>query len=144
MQPPEPVSHFQTHVIPASRMNPVARKSSRILPSGYEPVEQAEQRFRESAEYAERRPGRLAGGRGAELPWLSCSASFFGKVRHPDQPGLFPLSGLSYENQSTLAMMQHSWSLSPSAVNSLRFGFLRNVAVGGNEAAVDSDRYSTR
>ncbi len=31
-------------------------------------------------------------------------------------------------------MVQHSWSLSPGLMNSLRVGFLRNIAIGGNEA----------
>src|SRR5262249_17357786 len=52
-----------------------------------------------------------------------------------EQPGLFPLSGLLYQNESTLGMMQHSWSMSADSINTLRFGFLRNVAVGGNEAS---------
>jgi hypothetical protein len=51
-----------------------------------------------------------------------------------DQPGLYPLSGMFYLNGSSLAMVQHTWSLSPRAVNSLRAGFLRAVAVGANEA----------
>ena len=50
------------------------------------------------------------------------------------QAGLFPLSGLLYQNEATLAMIQHSWSLSPTALSSFRFGFLRSVAAGGNEA----------
>jgi hypothetical protein len=59
---------------------------------------------------------------------------FFRQDAPSNQPGLFPLSGLTYQNGSMLAMIQHSWSLSPKALNSLRFGFLRNVAVGANEA----------
>ncbi len=50
-----------------------------------------------------------------------------------DQPGLYPLSGLLYENESQLAMVEHVWSLNPRAVNTLRIGFLRNIATGGNE-----------
>jgi hypothetical protein len=58
---------------------------------------------------------------------------FFSQRTPSTQPGLFPLSGLLYQNEGTLAMLQHSWSLSANAVNTLRFGFLRNFAVGGNE-----------
>ena len=58
---------------------------------------------------------------------------FFRQSTPSVQPGLFPLSGLSYENESTLAMLQHTWSLRPTMVNSLRFGFLRNAAVGSNQ-----------
>jgi hypothetical protein len=49
------------------------------------------------------------------------------------QPGLYPLSGLLYINDSQLAMMQHVWSLSPKTVNSLRIGFVRNAAIGANQ-----------
>ena len=51
-----------------------------------------------------------------------------------DQPGLYPLSGLLYLNDSELAMIQHVWAVSPHTVNSLRISFLRNVAIGGNQS----------
>jgi hypothetical protein len=51
-----------------------------------------------------------------------------------NRPELYPLSGLSYENGSGLAMLQDVWTFSPRAVNSLRIGFLRANALGGNEA----------
>lgn len=51
-----------------------------------------------------------------------------------DNAGLYPLSGTLYLNGSSLAMLQHTWSLSPRAVNTLPIGFLRAVAIGGNEA----------
>jgi hypothetical protein len=50
------------------------------------------------------------------------------------QPGLYPLSGLLYLNSAQFAVLQHVWSAGPQAVNSFRLGYLRNVAVGGNEA----------
>jgi hypothetical protein len=67
-------------------------------------------------------------------PHAQLFGQFFKQSVPSKQPGLFPFSGLSYENESTLAMVQHSWSPSANAVNSLRFGFLRSVAVGSNEA----------
>ena len=51
-----------------------------------------------------------------------------------DRRGLYPLSGLLYKNSADLAMVQHTWTISPRAVSVFRVGFLRNVAVGGNEA----------
>jgi hypothetical protein len=51
-----------------------------------------------------------------------------------DQPELYPLSGLLYENGSQLAMLQDVWTFSPRAVNTFRIGFLRAIAIGGNEA----------
>jgi hypothetical protein len=51
-----------------------------------------------------------------------------------DQPGLYPFSGVLYANESELAMLQHTWTLSPKLVNSLRVAFVRSIATGGNEA----------
>ena len=59
---------------------------------------------------------------------------FFRQRSPSDSPGLFPFSGLLYLNSSDLAMIQHTVSLSSRSVNTLRLGFLRNVAIGGNEA----------
>ena len=61
------------------------------------------------------------------------SAQIFRQSAPSDKPGLYPLSGLLYANEGTLAEAQHVWTLSPQAVNSLRISFLRNVAIGGNE-----------
>jgi len=51
-----------------------------------------------------------------------------------DQPGLYPLSGLRYQNGSQLVMVEDIWTVSPRAVQTLRAGFLQAVAIGGNEA----------
>ncbi len=59
---------------------------------------------------------------------------FFRQKSPSDAPGLFPFSGLLYLNSSDLGMMQQTLSLNPWAVNILRVGFVRNAAVGGNEA----------
>jgi hypothetical protein len=59
---------------------------------------------------------------------------FFHQKSPSDRPGLFPFSGLLYLNSADIAMIQHTASLSPRAVNVLRLGFVRNEAVGGNEA----------
>ena len=59
---------------------------------------------------------------------------FFRQNTPTDRPGLYPLSGQLYQNGSTLAMLQEVWTVSPQAVNILRIGFLRNLAIGGNEA----------
>jgi hypothetical protein len=50
------------------------------------------------------------------------------------QPGLYPLSGFLYVNNAQLAMLHHVWSLSPKSVNTLRIGFVRNAAIGANQA----------
>jgi hypothetical protein len=57
----------------------------------------------------------------------------FGQSTPADQPRLYPLSGLLYQNKSQLAMAEHIWSVNPRVMNTLRIGFLRNIAIGGNE-----------
>ncbi len=61
------------------------------------------------------------------------SGQFFRQDAPTDEPGLYPLSGLLYSNGGTLVEVQHVWSLSNRAVNSLRLSFLSNRAIGENE-----------
>ena len=61
-------------------------------------------------------------------------AQFFGQNSPSDQPGLYPLSGLLYQNQSELALIEDIGTLSAFATNTVRAGFLRAIAFGGNEA----------
>src|SRR5579884_1291124 len=58
----------------------------------------------------------------------------FGQTSPTVQPGLYPLSGISYANESQLEVLQDVWTVNPRAVTTTRIGFLRAVAVGGNEA----------
>ena len=59
---------------------------------------------------------------------------FFSQNSPAVQYGVYPLSGLFFPNRTDLAMVEHSWSISPRSVNSFRAGFIRSVATGGNEA----------
>jgi hypothetical protein len=49
-------------------------------------------------------------------------------------PGLYPLSGKRYVNGFSMAGLEDTWTIGPRLVNVVRAGFLRAVAVGGNEA----------
>jgi hypothetical protein len=49
-------------------------------------------------------------------------------------PGLFPSSGVLFDNQSGLVMLAHTWTINARMVNSLRVAFLRSIAIGGNAA----------
>ena len=69
----------------------------------------------------------------AASPRAQLFLQIFAQSTPSDQPGLYPLSGMLYENEAQLAMLEHVWSLNPHTVNSLRIGFLRNIAIGGNE-----------
>jgi hypothetical protein len=63
---------------------------------------------------------------------LSTRQSLFGQVVHETglavNPGTFPLSGAAYPNTSTLAMLQHTWTVTPTFVNTVRAGFTRAEA----------------
>lgn len=125
---------FPNFTIPANRMNAVARN----LLAYYRPG--ASLTARPNNVFANPRNTLSDDQGGARVDVaLTARSQLFGQFFHQDAPtvrrGLFPLTGLLYQNASTLAMAQHVWSLSPTLVNSLRFGFLRNKAIGGNEAA---------
>ena len=62
------------------------------------------------------------------------SLQFFTQSTAVERPGLYPLSGKLYRNGFTLAALEHTWTISPRVVNTWRAGFLRAVAVGGNQA----------
>ncbi|MEO8596030.1 MAG: carboxypeptidase-like regulatory domain-containing protein [Candidatus Solibacter sp.] len=124
---------FPNFTIPANRMNPVARNLLAYYRSG------TSLSARPNNVFANPRNTLNDDQGGARVDVaLTTRSQLFGQFFHQNEPsvrrGLFPLTGLLYQNESTLAMVQHAWSLSPTLVNSLRFGFLRNVAVGGNEA----------
>ncbi len=50
------------------------------------------------------------------------------------RPGAFPLSGAFYPNQFAMWMMQHTYTLSPKWVSTIRLGISRNQALFSNEA----------
>jgi hypothetical protein len=62
------------------------------------------------------------------------SVHYFQQSAPVERPGLYPFSGALYLNGFTLAAVEHTWTLSPRAVNSLRVGFLKDEAVGANQA----------
>jgi hypothetical protein len=62
------------------------------------------------------------------------SFQFFEQSTPVENPGLYPLSGTLYLNSFALAGLEHTWTLNAHAVNSLRVGLLRSVAIGGNQA----------
>ena len=61
----------------------------------------------------------------------------YAQLFHQNSPvnreGLFPFSGQLFTTTAEVAMLQHTWVMSPRMVNTLRAGFVRSVAEGGNE-----------
>ncbi|MEZ5361663.1 MAG: carboxypeptidase-like regulatory domain-containing protein [Bryobacterales bacterium] len=74
---------------------------------------------------------------------LTDTQSLFGQFIYSKSPGVqegpFPLSGAFYPNDLQLGMVQHTWTISPSFVNTLRFGASRNVALFSNEGRDHGD-----
>ncbi|MCL5746566.1 MAG: TonB-dependent receptor, partial [Acidobacteria bacterium] len=53
------------------------------------------------------------------------------------RPSIFPLAGAFYPNSTVLAMVQHTWTLSPTFVNTVRAGFTRSKALFSNEGQTE-------
>jgi hypothetical protein len=50
-------------------------------------------------------------------------------------PGLMPYSGSRFPVETDYATLQHTWTMTPTLVNTLRAGFVRNLVFSGNEGA---------
>jgi hypothetical protein len=125
---------FPGAVIPASRVNPVAKN----LAAYYRPGSSL--RSVPNNVYGNPRntlSDNHFGGR-VDASW-NPRHHLFGQFFSQDSPavqeGFYPLSGLFFPSRTALAMAEHTWSVSSRAVNSLRAGFVRAIATGGNEAS---------
>lgn len=123
---------FANNVIPESRIN----ASSRQLLQYYTP----------GSSLAQRPNNLLVHPRDVldddqfnfRLDWqagdnLSVFGQFINSNGDRIDPGPFPLSGAFFPNELQLGMVQHTWTISPSIVNTFRFGASRNVALFSNE-----------
>ena len=124
---------FPNFTVPSSRINPVAGNLLEYYRPGTSLASRPTNVLGNPRKTLEDNQG---GARidAALTPRSQLFAQFFRQDEPSVQPGLFPLSGLLYQNESTLAMLRHSWSISAAAVNTVRLGFVRSIAVGGNEA----------
>ena len=124
---------FPGNIIPASRINPVARALSQYYLPGSSLASIPSNVYGNPRNTLDDDQGGLrldmALSVGQQL-----SVQLFHQNSPTNQPELYPFSGLLYVNQSDLVMLQHTWSLSPHLVNSLRVAFVRSIATGGNEA----------
>ena len=124
---------FPGNIIPAKRINPVARALSQYYLPGSSLASIPSNVFGNPRNTLDDDQGGLRLDM-ALSPRQELSIQLFHQSSPADQPGLYPLSGLLYVNQSDLATLQHTWSVSPHLVNSLRLAFARTIAIGGNEA----------
>jgi len=123
---------FPNNVIPASQVNPVARNLLKYYIPGTSLANTPSNIYRNPRNRLNDDQGGLRLDVGVS-PRSQTFIQLFRQTTPSDAPGLYPLSGLLYRNESQLAMLEYIWSVSSSAVNSLRIGFLRNIAIGGNE-----------
>ena len=69
---------------------------------------------------------------------LTTKQNLFSQVIWSDnsavRPGAFPLSGAFYPNQMVMGMFQHTYTISPKWVSTIRLGVSRNQALFSNEA----------
>jgi hypothetical protein len=126
-------SPFPSDAIPSNRINPVAANLLRYYLPGTTLATAPSNVFRNPRDTLSDNQGGVrvdaALSNGQQL-----FLQLFTQNTPVNQRGLYPLSGMLYTNGSGLAMAQHTCVLSPRAVNSLRIGFLRAVAIGGNAA----------
>lgn len=125
-------SPFAGNVIPASRINPVSANLLKYYLPGASLSLLPNNLFANPRDTLDDDQGGLRIDDA-----LTSRQSLFGQVIHEAgnavNAGTFPLSGAAYPNTSTLAMLQHTWSLSPALVNTARIGFTRNQALYTNQ-----------
>ena len=124
---------FAGNAIPSSRINPVSTNLSQYYLPG------ASLTSRPSNVYGTPRNTLNDDQGGVRVDAaISNRQQLFGEIFRQnspaDQPGLYPISGLLYSAVADLGMLQHSYKLSPHAVNTTRVAFVRAISVGGNEA----------
>ena len=68
---------------------------------------------------------------------INAKQMLFGQFLHQNSPaltgGLFPLTGTFFPNSSALIMVQHTWTISPTLINTARLGFVKNTALDTNQ-----------
>ena len=129
---------FANNVIPSNRFNPI----STALLKYYLPGSSIAQR--PSNLFASPRNTLNDDQYGVRVDAaLSGRQNIFGQIIHENspavQPGIMPLSGALYPNQDELAMMQHTYTLRPNLINTIRFGISRSEALFANEGRSQGD-----
>lgn len=125
-------SPFSGNVIPTSRINPVSENLLKYYLPGASLSLLPNNLFANPRDTLDDDQGGLRVD-----STLTSKQSLFGQFIHETgnavNAGTFPLSGAAYPNSSTLAMVQHTWSFSPTFVNTARVGFTRDEALDTNE-----------
>jgi Carboxypeptidase regulatory-like domain len=126
-------SPFPNNLIPVNRINPVSTNLLQYYLPGSSLLNQPSNVFGNPRDTLDDNQGGLRIDT-ALTTRQQLFLQLFTQSTPVGLPGLYPLSGMAYSNMSSLAMLQHTWSPAPRSVNTLRIGFLRADAVGGNAA----------
>src|SRR5215469_4343664 len=100
---------FPNNVIPAGQINPVARNLLKYYVPGTSLASIPSNLFGNPRNTLNDDQGGLRLD-AAVSPHSQLFLQIFVQTTPADQPGLYPLSGLLYQNGSQLAMVQHIWS----------------------------------
>ncbi|MEX2261324.1 MAG: TonB-dependent receptor [Bryobacteraceae bacterium] len=123
---------FPNNVIPTDRIN---RVSQNLLPYYIPGSSLAERPSNLFGNPKDQLDDDQFGGRVDAA--LTERQTLFGQFLYQDspavKPGLFPLNGAFFPNESQFLMVQHTYTPRPNLVNTLRAGFVRNLALFSNE-----------
>ncbi|MBI3682469.1 MAG: carboxypeptidase regulatory-like domain-containing protein [Acidobacteria bacterium] len=124
---------FPGNVIPSDRINPVSRNLLQYYLPGSSLAQRPSNVFGnprnllDDDQFGARIDASLTG-----------KQNLFGQFIWQDnpavRPGLFPVSGAIYPNESQFFMVQHTYTVRPTLINTLRAGVVRNLALFSNEA----------
>jgi len=129
---------FPNNVIPSNRINPISQALLKYYLPGASLNERPSNLFAspqntlKDDQYGIRIDAALTGRQ-----------NIFGQFLHENspavQPGIMPLSGAFYPNQNELLMAQHTFTLRPNLINTIRAGASRNLALFANQARTQGD-----
>ncbi|HMJ60414.1 MAG TPA: TonB-dependent receptor [Bryobacteraceae bacterium] len=125
---------FPANMIPADRINPVAKK----LLQYYRPGSSLAQKPSNLFANPRRSNDDDQWGVRVDHALTQNQNIFFRYIRERGDlisPGLEPYSGSQFPLETDFATAQHTWTISPALVNNLRIGFVRNSIFSGNEGA---------
>ncbi len=122
---------FANNLIPANRINPVSKRLLDYYIPGTS-LTQTQNVFRN--------PRNTLTDDQASLrvdAALTQRQNIFGQMIYQTspavQPGIMPLTGLTYPLETQLGMVQHTFTVRANLVNTLRVGMVRNLSLQGNQ-----------
>ena len=125
---------FPNQTIPVSRINPVSKALLAYYLPGSSLARKPANVF---ANPRRNNDDDQFGGR-VDHSFSSRQNGFIRYVRERGDlvsPGLMPNSGSRFPLETDFVTLQHTWTISPSFVNNIRVGFVRNLIFSGNEGA---------